>query len=95
MSDDNKPKGAGSYPFHEIEPKWRKFWEDNKLYQIDLEHAKNKLYSLVMFSYPSGDKLHVGHWYAYGPPDTWSRKKKMEGYTVFEPMGYDAFGLAC
>jgi leucyl-tRNA synthetase len=95
MPDDINPKSpnAGSYPFQTIEPKWRKYWEDNKLYQIDLEHAEKKLYSLVMFSYPSGDKLHVGHWYAYGPPDTWSRKKKMEGYTVFEPMGYDAFGL--
>lgn len=94
MSDSiAKNTPSGSYPFSEIEPKWRKYWDDNKLHQIDLKSARKKLYSLVMFSYPSGDKLHVGHWYAYGPPDTWSRKKKMEGYTVFEPMGYDAFGL--
>jgi leucyl-tRNA synthetase len=82
-----------SYPFKEIEPKWRQYWDDKKLHQIDMNHPGRKLYSLVMFSYPSGDKLHVGHWYNYGPADTWSRKKKMEGFNVFEPMGYDAFGL--
>jgi len=83
----------GTYPFKEIEPKWRKYWEDNKLHEMNLHNSERKLYSLVMFSYPSGSKLHIGHWYAYAPPDTWSRKKKMEGFRVFEPMGYDSFGL--
>ena len=46
-----------------------------------------------MFSYPSSDKLHVGHWFNYGPTDTWARFKKLQGYEVFEPMGFDAFGL--
>ena len=94
MSDiKSKEVSAGSHPFKEIEPKWRKFWEDNGHHSINLNDSDKKLYSLVMFSYPSGEKLHVGHWYNYGPADTWSRKKKMEGYNVFEPMGYDSFGL--
>ena len=84
---------VASYPFKEIEAKWRKYWENNRLHTVDMNHPGKKLYSLVMFSYPSGDKLHVGHWYAYAPPDTWTRKKKMEGYNTFEPMGFDAFGL--
>ncbi len=81
------------YPFAEIEPKWRKIWEDKKLYKTDLSKIDNKLYTLVMFIYPSGAKLHCGHWYNYAPTDTWARFKKLNGYNVFEPMGYDAFGL--
>ncbi len=76
-----------------IEEKWRKKWEESKLYKVDLSDTRNKLYCLVMFIYPSGDKLHIGHWYNYGPTDTWARFKRMQGYNVFEPMGYDAFGL--
>jgi leucyl-tRNA synthetase len=92
---DNKSKNAqvGAYPFQTIEPKWRKIWNENNLHKMDLAKTDRKLYSLSMFSYPSGEKLHVGHWYNYGPADTWSRKKKMEGFNVFEPMGYDSFGL--
>ncbi|MEJ2618506.1 MAG: leucine--tRNA ligase, partial [Ignavibacteriaceae bacterium] len=81
------------YPFAEIENKWQKFWEVNKVYETDLSKSDNKLYSLVMFIYPSGAKLHIGHWYNYGPSDSWARYKKLKGYNVFEPMGYDAFGL--
>jgi len=81
------------YPFAEIEPKWRKIWEDKKLYKTDLSKIDNKLYTLVMFIYPSGAKLHCGHWYNYAPTDTWARYKKLKGFNVFEPMGYDAFGL--
>ncbi|MBN2031597.1 leucine--tRNA ligase [bacterium] len=83
----------GIYPFAEIEKKWQKRWEEKKQYQIDMSRVENKLYCLVMFIYPSGDKLHIGHWYNYGPTDTWARFKRMQGYNVFEPMGYDAFGL--
>lgn len=89
----SKEPSTGSYPFKEIEPKWREFWESNGHHTVDLNDSEKKLYSLVMFSYPSGAKLHIGHWYAYAPPDTWTRKKKMEGFRVFEPMGYDSFGL--
>ncbi|NQS99191.1 MAG: leucine--tRNA ligase [candidate division Zixibacteria bacterium] len=81
------------YPFKEIEAKWRRIWEERECYKTDLNSSKPKLYCLVMFSYPSAQKLHIGHWYNYGPTDTWARFKRMQGYNVFEPMGFDAFGL--
>lgn len=81
------------YPFDEIESKWRKYWEENKVYETDLTDDENKLYSLVMFIYPSGAKLHIGHWYNYGPNDSWARLQVLKGKNVFEPIGYDAFGL--
>ncbi len=81
------------YPFAEIERKWQQKWEQTRCYETDLNNIAKKLYCLVMFSYPSGDKLHIGHWYNYGPTDTWARFKRLQGYNVFEPMGYDAFGL--
>ncbi len=81
------------YPFVEIEQKWRNIWEKEETYKTDLSDIEKKIYALVMFIYPSGAKLHIGHWYNYGPTDTWARFKKMLGYNVFEPMGYDAFGL--
>jgi leucyl-tRNA synthetase len=81
------------YPFLEIEAKWQKFWEEKQVYKTDFSKTDNKLYCLVMFIYPSGAKLHCGHWYNYGPTDTWARFKRLKGYSVFEPMGYDAFGL--
>ncbi len=81
------------YDFTTIEKKWQKYWEDNKVYHVGLNESVNKLYCLVMFLYPSADKLHIGHWYNFGPTDTWARFKKLSGFNVFEPMGYDAFGL--
>ena len=81
------------YPFTEVEKKWQKTWEDNKTYKTDLTNLEKALYTLVMFIYPSGSKLHIGHWYNYAPTDSWARYKKLRGYNVFEPMGYDAFGL--
>jgi leucyl-tRNA synthetase len=81
------------YDFASIEKKWQKIWEEQKVYHVNLNAAKNKLYCLVMFLYPSADKLHIGHWYNFGPTDTWARYKKLNGFDVFEPMGYDAFGL--
>jgi len=82
-----------SYPFAEIEAKWQKIWEDQGLYRTDLKNPREKFYSLVMFPYPSGDRLHIGHWYNFGPADAFARYKRMRGYNVFEPIGYDAFGL--
>lgn len=82
-----------TFPFESIEKKWQKIWAEKKFTQTDMNDAEKKLYCLVMFIYPSGDRLHIGHWYNYGPTDTWARFKKMQGYNVFEPMGYDAFGL--
>ena len=77
----------------EIEKKWQKFWEDNKINEFDKTSDKKKFYCLEMFSYPSAAKLHVGHWYNYGLTDSFARYKKMKGYNVFQPMGFDAFGL--
>ncbi|HDQ45532.1 MAG TPA: leucine--tRNA ligase [bacterium] len=82
-----------TYPFAEIEKKWQQIWEDRHCHDTDMSDTAKKLYCLVMFLYPSGDRLHIGHWWNYGPTDTWARFKRMQGYNVFEPMGYDAFGL--
>ncbi len=81
------------YPYSEIESKWQKYWEDKGVYKTDLSKPEKKCYTLVMFIYPSGAKLHCGHWYNYAPADSWARFKKLQGFNVFEPMGYDSFGL--
>jgi leucyl-tRNA synthetase len=81
------------YDPQEIEPRWRGVWEEMDLFHADLEHAERPCYALVMFAYPSGDRLHVGHWYHYGPADSWARYMRMRGHDVFEPFGFDAFGL--
>ncbi len=81
------------YPFEEIELKWQKFWEEKKVNKTDLTNVGKKLYCLVMFIYPSSAKMHIGHWYNYGPTDSYARFKKLKGFNVFEPIGYDAFGL--
>jgi len=86
-------ENMAEYAFKETERKWQEYWEKEGLNETDLNRYENKLYALVMFSYPSGDRLHIGHWYNYGPTDTWARYKRLNGYNVFEPMGYDAFGL--
>ena len=77
----------------ELDAKWNKNWEDSKLYKFDKDSDKEKIYLLEMFSYPSGSKLHLGHWWNYSLPDSWGRMKRMQGYNVFHPMGFDAFGL--
>src|SRR3989338_866593 len=76
-----------------LEKKWQAVWEQKKLYDTDLKAGGKSYYNLVMFPYPSGDKLHIGHWYNFGPADSWGRYMRMNGYKVFEPMGFDAFGL--
>jgi leucyl-tRNA synthetase len=83
----------GSYQARETEQKWQKKWKDTELYKVDLDKSEKKYYNLVMFPYPSGDKLHVGHWYNFGPADSWGRYMKMLGHNVLEPMGFDSFGL--
>lgn len=80
-------------PYKKIETKWKKYWEDNQTDKVDLSNKEKKCYTLVMFSYPSADKLHLGHWFNYAPTDTWARFKRMQGFNVFEPMGFDSFGL--
>ena len=81
------------YQYLEIEKKWQAFWNENKINSTILTETEKKLYTLVMFIYPSGSKTHIGHWYNYAPTDSWARFRKLKGYNVFEPMGYDAFGL--
>lgn len=76
-----------------IDKKWQNKWDETKLYKFNPENPGEKLYVLEMFSYPSGSQLHAGHWFNYGPVDSWARMKKMQGYNVFQPMGFDAFGL--
>ncbi|MGI6608850.1 MAG: leucine--tRNA ligase [Erysipelotrichaceae bacterium] len=80
---------------HEItEAKWRKYWEENKTFKTDVyDFSKPKFYALDMFPYPSGQGLHVGHPEGYTATDIVSRKKRMEGYNVLHPMGFDSFGL--
>ncbi len=78
----------------QTEKKWQEKWQESKLYETNLNDTdKPKYYNLVMFPYPSGDKLHIGHWYNFAPADSWGRYKRMNGFNVFEPMGYDSFGL--
>ncbi len=73
--------------------KWQKKWEKTGLYRFDPDKVNKKMYCLEMFSYPSGANLHVGHWYNYGLTDSWARMKRMQGWNVFHPQGFDAFGL--
>lgn len=75
-----------------IEKKWQKKWEQDGLYNADIDHNKEKYYALTMLPYPSGN-LHIGHWYAMTPSDAHARFKRMQGYNVMFPMGFDAFGL--
>lgn len=77
----------------EIDKKWQQKWEETGLYKFDKNNLDKKLYVLEMFSYPSGSQLHAGHWFNFAPVDSWARMKRMQGYNVFQPMGFDAFGL--
>ena len=63
-----------------IDKKWQKKWEETELYKFNPDAEGEKLYVLEMFSYPSGSQLHAGHWFNYGPVDSWARLKKMQGY---------------
>ena len=88
MSNNN----TNNYVASQIEKKWQKIWFKSGVYKVDLANSKNKFYLLVEFTYPSGD-LHMGHWFAFAVPDILARFKRMNGFNVFAPSGFDAFGL--
>ena len=75
-----------------IEAKWQKKWATDGLYEADIDETRPKYYALTMLPYPSGD-LHIGHWFAMTPSDARARFKRMNGYNVMFPIGFDAFGL--
>ena len=81
------------YNFDAVERKWQKFWEENKTFEAHIDPSKKKFYALVEFPYPSGAGMHVGHIKAYSGLEVIGRKKRLEGYNVLFPIGFDAFGL--
>ena len=76
-----------------LEKKWQKIWDDEKAFHVEIDHSKPKFYALIEFPYPSGQGLHVGHPRPYTAMDIIARKRRMQGYNVLFPMGWDAFGL--
>ena len=81
------------YDYKQVEKKWQKYWDEHESFKVDIDRSKPKFYALVEFPYPSGQGLHVGHPRSYTALDIVARAKRMQGYNVLYPMGWDAFGL--
>src|SRR5215831_17515168 len=92
-SESPRKTRGPSYDVRAIEKKWRERWEASGLYHVDLRAAKRPYYNLMMFPYPSAEGLHVGNMYSYIGSDIQGRWRAAQGYDVFEPMGFDAFGI--
>ena len=84
---------SNKYDFASVEPKWQKYWEEHGAFRASEDHTKPKFYALVEFPYPSGHGMHVGHIKAYSGLEVVSRKRRMQGYNVLFPIGFDAYGL--
>ena len=82
---------AAPYNHREVEQKWQKIWDDEQAFKVSEDYSKPKYYALVEFPYPSGAGLHVGHPRPYTALDIVARKRRMQGYNVLYPMGFDAF----
>ena len=91
MSENHQPKHG--YQPQVMEKSWQQYWDENKTFKTGEDPGKPKFYALDMFPYPSGSGLHVGHPEGYTATDIVSRFKRMRGYNVLHPMGWDAFGL--
>ncbi|MDE5768934.1 MAG: class I tRNA ligase family protein, partial [Oscillospiraceae bacterium] len=82
-----------NYDYSRIEKKWQKYWDEHQTFRAGTDYSKPKFYALVEFPYPSGQGLHIGHPRPYTAMDIVARKRRLEGYNVLFPMGWDAFGL--
>src|SRR6187551_3316647 len=87
------PASSDSYHPDAVEAKWQSRWAERRTNEPDLERAERPFYNLMMFPYPSAEGLHVGNMFAFTGSDTYGRFKRLQGYDVFEPIGFDAFGI--
>src|SRR4051812_47952472 len=92
-SDDRFSSHAPGYDPSVIEPKWQRLWAERGTNSTDIENAARPFYTLMMFPYPSAEGLHVGNLFAFTGNDIYGRFQRLQGYNVFEPFGYDAFGI--
>ncbi|MGH7710065.1 MAG: class I tRNA ligase family protein, partial [Gemmatimonadaceae bacterium] len=96
MTTPKPPFQAGIVPGYDpatVEPKWQTRWRERGTHETDLEHGRNPFYVLMMFPYPSAEGLHVGNLFAFTGNDIYGRFQRLQGHTVLEPLGYDAFGI--